>query len=146
MSATSVQTKDELYIAGQWVSASGTERIDMISPSTEQPVYSVPEATEEEIDTAVRAARQVFESGAWTALTPGERAGHLFRLAEELNARAGTLKVTLANEMGAPIGTTREVEGTVGLTQFLPSGPVSSTGFRLVSSPRSCHGTPPCSC
>jgi len=27
-------------------------------------------------------------------------------------------KVTLANEMGAPIGTTREVAGTVGLTQF----------------------------
>jgi acyl-CoA reductase-like NAD-dependent aldehyde dehydrogenase len=48
----------------------------MVSPSTEQPVYSVPEATEAEIDTAVRAARQVFEEGAWSALTPGERAGH----------------------------------------------------------------------
>jgi acyl-CoA reductase-like NAD-dependent aldehyde dehydrogenase len=118
MSETSVQAKDELYIAGRWVSASGTGRIEMVSPSTEQPVYSVPEATEAEVDMAVRAARQVFEAGTWSALTPGERADHLFRFAEALSERADTLKVTLANEMGAPIGTTREVEGTVGLTQF----------------------------
>jgi aldehyde dehydrogenase (NAD+) len=118
MTATSVQTKNELYIAGQWVSASGTDRVEMVSPSTERLVYSVPEATEAEIDTAVRAARQVFEAGAWSALTPGERATHLFRFAEELGERADALKVTLANEMGAPIGTAREVAGTVGLTQF----------------------------
>jgi len=118
MSETSIQAKDELYIAGRWVSASGTGRIEMVSPSTEQPVYSVPEATEAEIDSAVRAARQVFEAGTWSALTPGERAGHLFRFAEALNDRAGTLKVTLANEMGAPVGTAREAEATVALTQF----------------------------
>src|SRR5580698_9470709 len=115
MSATRVQAKDELYIAGRWVSASGTGRIEMISPSTEQPVYSVPEATEAEIDAAVRAARQVFEAGTWSALTPGERAGHLFRFAEALSERADTLTVTLANEMGAPVGTAREVQGTAGL-------------------------------
>src|SRR5258705_4399306 len=99
MSAANVQTRNELYIAGRWVSASGTDRIEMVSPSTEQPVYSVPEATEAEIDTAIRAARQVLETGAWTALTPGERAGHLLRFADELSQRAGPLKVTLANEM-----------------------------------------------
>jgi len=118
MAETSIQTKDELYIGGRWASASGTGRIEMVSPSTEQPVYSVPEATEAEIDSAVRAARQVFEAGTWSALTPGERAGHLFRFAEALNDRAGTLKVTLANEMGAPVGTAREVEAAAGLTQF----------------------------
>jgi betaine-aldehyde dehydrogenase len=118
MAETSVQAKDELYIAGRWVSASGTGRIEMISPSTEQPVYSVPEATEAEIDAAVRAARQLFEAGTWSALKPGERAGHLFRFAEALTERADTLTVTLANEMGAPAGTAREVQGTAGLTQF----------------------------
>jgi len=39
-------------------------------------------------------------------------------IAEALNERADTLKVTLANEMGAPIGTAREAEATAGLTQF----------------------------
>ena len=43
MTETNVQAK--LYIAGRWVSASGNGRIEMVSPSSEQPVYSVPEAT-----------------------------------------------------------------------------------------------------
>jgi betaine-aldehyde dehydrogenase len=77
-----------------------------------------PEATEAELDAAVRAARQVLEAGTWSALTPGERAGHLFRFAEAVTERADTLTVTLANEMGAPVGTAREVQGTAGLTQF----------------------------
>jgi acyl-CoA reductase-like NAD-dependent aldehyde dehydrogenase len=46
MTETNVQAKDKLYIAGRWVSASGNGRIEMVSPSSEQPVYSVPEATE----------------------------------------------------------------------------------------------------
>ncbi|MEU2873825.1 aldehyde dehydrogenase [Streptomyces olivoreticuli] len=118
MTEPGIQSKDELYIAGRWVSAGGTERIEMTSPSTEQLVYSVPEATEAEMDTAVRAARQVFEAGTWSARTPGERADYLFRFAEVLAGRADELKVTLANEMGAPVGTAREVEAAAGLTRF----------------------------
>ena len=118
MTETNVQARNDLYIAGQWVSASGTGRIEMVSPSTEQLAYSVPEATEAEIDTAVAGARRVFEAGTWSALPPAERAGYLFRFAEALSEQADTLTITLANEMGAPVGTAREVQATAGLAQF----------------------------
>jgi hypothetical protein len=45
MTETNVQAKVKLYVAGRRVSASGNGRIEMVSPSSEQPVYSVPEAT-----------------------------------------------------------------------------------------------------
>lgn len=45
--ATQVETFDtnELFIGGEWVAPQGSGRIDVVSPSTEEHIGSVPEGT-----------------------------------------------------------------------------------------------------
>lgn len=112
-----MERKDELYIAGAWVRAAGQERIEIINPSTEEAAFSVPEATEAEIDTAVGQARAVLDSGEWSSRPIVDRVAAVSRFAEALGARAG-LNETLAAEMGTPISRATEVQGTVGMVQF----------------------------
>ena len=54
--------------------------IEVVEPATEQVMASVPEAGVEETDAAVAAAKAAFP--AWRAVTPGDRANLLRRLAD----------------------------------------------------------------
>ena len=48
---------DKLFIGGDWVPSTGSGRIDVMSPSTEEHVGSVPDGTQGDMDSAVAAAR-----------------------------------------------------------------------------------------
>jgi aldehyde dehydrogenase (NAD+) len=52
---------DSLFIGGEWVRPSSAARIDVTSSSTEEPIGSVPEAAEADVDAAVAAARRAFD-------------------------------------------------------------------------------------
>ena len=90
------------FIAGKWVTAKGTQTIDVISPSTEQLVGRVPVALPEEIDAAVEAAREVFDVGPWPRLSVSERAEYLRRLVAALESRRDEVLGLQIDEMGAP--------------------------------------------
>jgi acyl-CoA reductase-like NAD-dependent aldehyde dehydrogenase len=113
-----MEERHELYLAGSWVRASGNERIGIINPSTEEVAFTVPEATEGEIDRAIGGARAVLDSGIWSSLPIGERAETVNRFADALAARAEGLKVTLATEMGAPVSRGSEGPAAVGVAKF----------------------------
>ncbi len=49
--------RDKLYIDGEWVEPSSTATIEVISPLTEEVIATVPEASNEDVDRAVAAAR-----------------------------------------------------------------------------------------
>ena len=71
---------DQLYIDGGWVAPSGTDTIEVVSPSTEERVGRVPEATTADVDRAVAAARKAFDTGPWPKMTPIERAEIMAKL------------------------------------------------------------------
>ena len=56
---------DKLFIGGEWVASTGRETLEVISPLTEETIAKVPEATTEDIDRAVAAARRAFDDGPW---------------------------------------------------------------------------------
>src|SRR6266700_8005208 len=56
---------NRLYVGGQWVSTDSIERINVISPVTEQVIGSVPAPTGADADRAVIAARRSFDAGSW---------------------------------------------------------------------------------
>ena len=62
-----------LFIGGQWREASDGARADVIDPSTGQVVTTVAEAGAADVDAAVRAARETFDSGTWSGLSGRER-------------------------------------------------------------------------
>ena len=69
---TSTLTRDKLYIGGEWVDPSGAGTIEVINPTTEEVIGSVPEGTVEDADRAVLAARAAFEG--WSQTPVYERA------------------------------------------------------------------------
>ena len=55
--ATEPIVRDRLYIGGEWVEPAGKGTIDVLNPSTEEVLGTIPEGTAEDADRAVRAAR-----------------------------------------------------------------------------------------
>lgn len=92
---------DSLFIGGRWTAPAGTERLEVISPATVEPVGSVPVVTKADVDAAVAAARTAFDSGPWPSTPPKERAAVLTRAARLIEQRSPELVAALLAEMGA---------------------------------------------
>ena len=102
---------DKLFIGGDWVPSRGTGRIEVVSPSTEEHVGSVPDGTEADIDVSVAAARRTFDDPTgWSSWSPADRADVLERLAEALEARAEETAHRVSMQNGMPISIALELE------------------------------------
>ncbi|GIE95627.1 aldehyde dehydrogenase [Paractinoplanes rishiriensis] len=93
----------ELYVGGRWVAPASDRRIRVVSPHTAEPVGSAPEATEEDVDRAVAAARTAFDEGPWPHTPPAERIAAVRRFAAAYLARQEELAELISTEMGAPL-------------------------------------------
>ncbi|MEV0249561.1 aldehyde dehydrogenase [Nocardia sp. NPDC050712] len=93
---------DSLFIGGKWTAPASSERLQVISPVTVEPVGSVPVVERADVDAAVAAARQAFDSGPWPQTPPEERAQVLTRAARLIEERSAELVAALSAEMGAP--------------------------------------------
>ena len=96
-----VESKDLLYIGGEWVKPSTTNTIAVVSPFTEEVIATVPEAAEGDVDRAVEAAQAALV-GPYSELTPGERADLLNKLSGAIGARAMEFAEVITAEMGSP--------------------------------------------
>lgn len=103
---TDVQTY-RMLIDGEWVGASDGKHFDSVNPATGKVWCRVPEATEADVDRAVRAAHEAFLKGPWSRLTPTERGRHLRRLAELLAERSEDLGRTETIDTGKMLKETR---------------------------------------
>jgi aldehyde dehydrogenase (NAD+) len=102
---------DKLFIGGDWVRSTGSARIDVISPSTEEHVGSVPDGTEGDMDAAVAAARGAFDDpSGWSSWSTSDRADVLERLAAALEARGEDIAQRVSMQNGMPITIARQLE------------------------------------
>ncbi len=80
------------FIGGKSVSPSGSgEDIPVISPITEKQISVLREASAEEVDSAVRTARDAFENGPWRHMSVDERKKIMLQIKEVLLAHADEL-------------------------------------------------------
>jgi len=70
----SIEDRYGHFVGGQWLEPS--EIYTTISPATEETLAEVGQATPEEVEGAVTAAREAFENG-WSGIAPAERAKYL---------------------------------------------------------------------
>jgi betaine-aldehyde dehydrogenase len=98
-----VKDYDQLFIGGSWVAPEGTGKIEVISPSTEEVVARVPDATRGDIDKAVAAARNAFDHGPWPRMAPAERGEVLRKVAESITADMVDMAEIISTEMGSPV-------------------------------------------
>jgi len=106
--APSVRARSAFYVGGQWVPADDRERLSVVDPATEQEVATVPAGTADDVDTAVRAAREAFE--AWASRTPADRAALLVATADALEARTDEVALLISTEMGTPLSFSKAVQ------------------------------------
>src|ERR671931_98638 len=95
---------DTLFIGGRWVEPASTKTIEVISPHSEEVVGRVPEATTEDVDRAVAAAREAFDQGDWPHMPIAERLQILRTFQDLYMANLMPLADIITEEMGSPIG------------------------------------------
>jgi betaine-aldehyde dehydrogenase len=96
--------------------------IEVLEPATEHVLAEVPRAGVEETDAAVARAREAFP--AWRAVSPGDRATLLRRLADELERRGDDLAGLEARNVGKPIADARgEIEMVVDTFRYYAAAP-----------------------
>lgn len=118
----SIQHPDKLYIDGQWTAAGSGRFLELVSPNSGQVVGRVAEASADDMDRAVDAARRAFDKSGWPGLAPGERAAYLMRMADFLEKR----EVDLSKAWTAQVG---------GLAGFAPHMTAGATGgLRYIAS------------
>jgi acyl-CoA reductase-like NAD-dependent aldehyde dehydrogenase len=92
-----------MFIAGEWTEGRATDTLEVRSPASGEVLGQVPVSTAEDVDAAVRAAREgqrVLED-----MTAFERAGLLHRAAELMEERKEDLGRQLSLEQGKPLHT-----------------------------------------
>jgi len=90
----------KFYIDGAWVEPSGTARLPVIDPCTEEAFAEVAMGTPADIDRAVAAAKHAFTSFSQT--TPTERLALIRRILEIFLERHDEMGETISRELGAP--------------------------------------------
>ncbi|GHG67663.1 aldehyde dehydrogenase family protein [Streptomyces griseocarneus] len=104
--------------------------MDIVNPATEEVVATVPDTTREEVDAAV--ARAVKAQTAWAALPPGDRARHLRRFADAVDAHLEELAALEVREAGHPIGNARWEAGNArDLLEYAAAGIERLSGSQI---------------
>lgn len=91
MEATKAVKTLQNYINGEWQDTASQQLEDVINPATGEVIGKVPFSTKEDTERAIQAARDAFESGVWSDLTPQQRAKVLLKVADLIDAEAETL-------------------------------------------------------
>ncbi|KAK7417756.1 mitochondrial aldehyde dehydrogenase [Neonectria punicea] len=91
-----------LFINNQWVKSSDGGKIASINPTNEQEITSVYAATAQDVDRAVRAARNALRNPTWRDLPATDRGKLLNRLADLVEENRETLATIETWDNGKP--------------------------------------------
>ena len=92
-----------MYINGAFVQGLGNKWLPVFDPSNEEVIAQVPDADAADVDLAVNAAREAFDSGAWPQTTAQDRGRLLFKLADRIRQQSAQLAELESRNTGKPI-------------------------------------------
>ena len=98
----------KMLVGGEWIDARSGKTFESTNPYTGRVWATAPEAGDEDVDTAVRAAREAFDEGPWGEMTGTERAHLLRNLADLLAENAEDIAVVESTDNGKLL---REMSG-----------------------------------
>ena len=104
-----IKKRYELFIDGKWVKPSSGKYFDTTNPATEEKLSEIAEASEADVDKAVKAARKAYND-VWSKMHPKERAKYIFRIARMMQERARELAVIETLDGGKSIRESRDVD------------------------------------
>jgi acyl-CoA reductase-like NAD-dependent aldehyde dehydrogenase len=92
-----------IFIGGEWVPTAEGRTFDSICAATGEVIATVPDATEPDVDRAMRAAREAYESN-WANTSAEERYEFLMELADRILKEEDRLKMIEVVDSGAALG------------------------------------------
>lgn len=95
------------FIDGDWRPALSGQTLPMINPSLNRSFAEIAMSGVEDVDRAVKAARNAFETGPWSRMTATERGRCLTRLAALIEAKVDELALLEAQDTGKPMRSAR---------------------------------------
>jgi phenylacetaldehyde dehydrogenase len=110
-----IERRPQLYIDGRWIDSTGNATIDILDPSTGERIAAQVDATAEDVDRAVRAARTAFDDGRWSGLPPAVRERTLQRLADIIENHADELAELESVDNGKPLSVSKMVDLPTGI-------------------------------
>ena len=102
---TALPTIDTALLIGTSLEIGQDAREPILNPRTGGLILEVPEASADQIDRAVAAARRAFDG--WSRTTPAERSAALHRIADRIEADADAFAALEALNCGKPINAAR---------------------------------------
>lgn len=98
----------KLFIDGQWLDSSDNTTLRTTNPANGEFLAEIADATNEDVDRAVKAARKAFET--WSQTTTAQRADILNRIAARIEENAEFLATVETMDNGKPIRETKNVD------------------------------------
>jgi aldehyde dehydrogenase (NAD+) len=99
----------DLFINGKFVPPVKRKYFPTINPADEKPLSEVGEASTEDVNKAVKAARAAYDN-VWSKMTGKERGKYIFRIARILQERAREFAIIESMDGGKPIRESRDVD------------------------------------
>ena len=95
------------YVNGVFVPAWNANVRAFHNPADNSQIGEAAESTVEDVDKAIRAAREAFDNGPWARTPAPERAARLFKLADLMDARAAEFAEMETRNCGKPLRESR---------------------------------------
>ena len=106
--------RSSFFIDGGWMAPSTSKRFTIINATSEEPIGTVPEAAEADVDRAVAAARRALDHSDWSTRPPADRGAAIVRFADALEKRGADLANAVTLQNGMPITLSEGLEAQFG--------------------------------
>ena len=104
--------RKNFYINGQWVNPKSKEEIKVVNPATEQDCAVIALANKDDVNDAVVAAKNVYDT--WAFTSKEERIQLLEKLYESYKKRWNDIAEAITMEMGAPKDFSKKLQAGTG--------------------------------
>ena len=108
--STFINRSHKHLINGEWVKSASGETFDVENPATATKLTDVAKGDAEDVDRAVKAARDAFESGPWHSISARERGRLLLKLADLIEDNADELAQIESLDNGKSVMVARWVD------------------------------------
>jgi len=112
-----IKDRYDLFIGGEFVAPLTGRYFASINPATESPLAELAEAGSEDVDRAVKAARNAYKKH-WSNLAPASRGKYIYRIARILQERAREFAVVESMDGGKPIRESRDIDVPLAAAHF----------------------------
>lgn len=113
MTTTVTATKTQLLIGSQWRDATDGGVFEDSNPATGAKIADVADATREDVDAAVTAARQAFDAGKWPTMAASRRAKIVYKMSQLLAERASEIALLEVRDNGKSVATAKGELGAI---------------------------------